>query len=1295
MNLHQPFLLVPNIRFNVYLGQTFIMSEHFGMYHPKFVGFTTLRQGENVKAQNELMNCQGIRRARLKYFSKETYDEATRREADIKDEGPRITPRRGSTYEGETNSVIYTMESEVTKPKEDDKKGKLPTATGLRSQREFQKVVDKYDIDPEDHKDIWEAYKCEGSAPIPVSNFVEGSGRVDTFYENWDIYYNTIDELIKVLNLSHLPEKELETIKNFLKSNMDVFSRHDLDIGTVTDYLAKVTLNDNVSHFEMKHVPIPRNLRKRVGIMLDEYEDKGIIGKADEEVLDPLISNLIPLKKGEDKIRVVLDDRPQNHFAKKNKSSHTSLFETLYSVDLNAEHFSTIDLSSSYYSIRLHPSCYRFFCFYFGDKLYNFKRTPMGFSDSHNYLARVLNKIFPNRQNMWIYLDDLIITHRGTLSEAVEDIIGVLTKLKNAGLKVSPKKAALFRESVIFLGFMLKRGKISIPDHKIQGIMAVPPPNNRMALRKFINSLSFFRTNIPNFSELTTDLAELVNRTDRTKAGYVAFRLTPELREKFELLKDAARRSLPLYQTNFDKPIYCFSDSSKQSTSFVAFQLDCDDKAWFENPELSETERNKMVMEAINAQNGPPKRFVFCSSRRLTKAERNYSVFKLEMIALAHGLLSAKALFSFAKLKVFVDAKSILFIRLCRSSSDQVARLAVFLSSFEMELFHIPSSQNFLSDYLSRLPRPEEAADTEEQNRFLTEKESNILLRHLMLPGDIVLPTELVKSMLDDESPRVNLPGKKSRRKQTQCKSIPAEASCPALKRPRKIKDFQFDIVCESEVNMVANEEEENEYNPLQNFVLSANIFKNGQMTIEDFIAAQENCKLIQGALERGRPKIVTEQGVKCVEVREESRPFMKKRIKAIIPDSLLRQYANTLHFDMHTFHHSPPQILRKIKQLFYILDESTVKKSIGGCYLCQSSTPITDSRQQYALQKLPEKPRVHLAFDICGAINEDTSKYKYIYLCIDLFSNYVLGAAAKTRTALEILNFFRMTILNYCIVKKITLDGEISLLQNKEFNDFLAFYNIERHRTSWNNPEANGHVERQMFNVKRSVRILSTCHGSWSKYLPYLIASINNTCTSYGYSPSQVAFGEETLPRGDLIELRTDYSNTKEYMDQLKPFIEGVRKQHKKKKEQRIKSNLLYINKRRGKKDFVTGDAVILQSLHLTSGRGMKAIGAPGLIIDICKSGKSALVENILTHRVVKYNFSYLKRITTPILSKLPDEWKRRIEEISEAAPRDSSSQETQDGGSQEEVGPKQYSQTLGEEDSVEREPSPAFFGF
>ena len=759
--------------------------------------------------------------------------------------------------------------------------------------------------------------------------------------------------------------------------------------------------------------------------------------------------------------------------------------------------------------------------------------------------------------------------------------------------------------------------------------------------------MSFFRSNIPNFAELTLDLAELVTKSDRKKKDCTPFKFLPEHLEKFKQLKLAIKHSLPLYEVNFDKPIYTFSDASKRSISFVAFQLDIDDNKWFEDNSLTDAQKNEKVIAAVTTEGGPKKRFIFCSSRKLTKSERNYSVYKLELLSLSQGLLSARAIFSFANIKAFVDARSLLYVRMCRSSSEQIARISIFLSSFTIDLFHVPSDLNFLSDYLSRISYPEDDTEETEYSRLLTEKESSAIIKELTLPQTLVLPSELVNKILNQESVRVNLPEVKSRRKKL-CKALPPKATCPNIKKQRKIKDFQIDLAPTAEVNAIDAEENDVE-NHLQDFVITTNIFRKGFISREDFILAQHSCAKLQEVISSGRPKTRVVEGIIGVDTKKRTGSQPLGSWKPIIPQKLLIHYSTSLHYDWYSFHHSAPSLLRKIKQKFYVLDGGVIKEAISGCWSCQTAMPSMDTKQNFALQRLPDRPRVHLAFDICGAVSEEASGFKYIFIAIDLFSNLVIGAAFKTKTAKDIITFFRLSVLNYSLIQKITTDGEISLLQCQEFNDFLQKYNISRIRTSWNSPESNGAAERVMATVKKSVRILTSCHGCWSDYLPYLIMSINNTTMTFGYSANQITYGDDFFPHNELLALDENLTNTQEYFFKLKEFVEAARRQHKRKKDLRIKSNLLYINKRRTKKDFKIGDVVLLQNLHLSAGRGLKMTGTPGVILEICKSGKSALVQSLSTNRILKYNFSYLKKVSKPVFSRLPDDWKRKIEEIAE----------------------------------------------
>ena len=58
--------------------------------------------------------------------------------------------------------------------------------------------MDRFNIEPEAREELWMSYKKYGKTPIPVSNFVEESGKVDTFNEISETFYNSLDELVAV-----------------------------------------------------------------------------------------------------------------------------------------------------------------------------------------------------------------------------------------------------------------------------------------------------------------------------------------------------------------------------------------------------------------------------------------------------------------------------------------------------------------------------------------------------------------------------------------------------------------------------------------------------------------------------------------------------------------------------------------------------------------------------------------------------------------------------------------------------------------------------------------------------------------------------------------------------------------------------------------------------------------------------------------------------------------------------------------------------------------------------------------
>ena len=114
---------------------------------------------------------------------------------------------------------------------------------------------------------------------------------------------------------------------------MNLFSRHQHDVGKVEWYTAKIELNQDTKNYSVKHSPIPRHLKPKVRHILRKFHENGIVGYCD--ALNPLVTNLLAVKKGVNDVRLVLDMRLCNYFTKRTRSNIHSLPAIIRSTDLS------------------------------------------------------------------------------------------------------------------------------------------------------------------------------------------------------------------------------------------------------------------------------------------------------------------------------------------------------------------------------------------------------------------------------------------------------------------------------------------------------------------------------------------------------------------------------------------------------------------------------------------------------------------------------------------------------------------------------------------------------------------------------------------------------------------------------------------------------------------------------------------------------------------------------------------------------------------------------------------------
>jgi len=133
-------------------------------------------------------------------------------------------------------------------------------------------------------------------------------------------------------------------------------------------------------------------------------------------------------------------------------------------------------------------------------------------------------------------------------------------------------------------------------------------------------------------------------------------------------------------------------------------------------------------------------------SRLFTTQERSLSIFKKEVLALLYTLKALEFyLRSANKVIILIDAKSIIYLRLCRSSEGILLQFSLELSKLNAEIHHVPGPENIVSDVLSR--QHKDIKDILEETKYksvLSEREAEKLLSRLSIPvGKVFTPTEV------------------------------------------------------------------------------------------------------------------------------------------------------------------------------------------------------------------------------------------------------------------------------------------------------------------------------------------------------------------------------------------------------------------------------------------------------------------------------------------------------------------------------------------------------------------------
>ena len=531
-------------------------------------------------------------------------------------------------------------------------------------------------------------------------------------------YFDPPGEGVLMPDLEHLPLETRAKFDQLFRANLDLLSQHQFDIGTCTfppvhiETYPGVTCQDQPRGYSPEERQVMweyiDNLLK-AGIV-EEMETESawnhninLVGKSVEGThkLDRsghgMTRKEMLLKHG---ARFTSDLRSVN--ASLPEIKLTSLPKFLEVIPLlTGKTLATFDIRAGYFSVKMDDASKDIFAFQIDNRYFRYCRLVQGFKNSvaifNNLMSRVFSrtawdkyraqhdslKHIPYEQTFSIYLDDLIIAapNLSTLFLCTEF---ACLCIKNAGLKLHPKKVQIDRETMEVLGFEIntKRGTFRIASKRAQAFLTWCFPRSKSAIVSRLASCQYFNICMPAIKHVLFALTLLAkSKHDKLSVKIIHKR-------EFLAMKLLAAMQIEMHLPNLDEPLYASSDASFSSYAGCIMQR--------QHLQLGEGKFSK------------EKHLVMCGamSKNFKQVDLQRAIYSKETIGLVQTLRTFEYWIRAALCTVFsTDCKSLEYIGRLRHQDSKMFSSALFLATFGRIYFVHSRGSHFLvsaADLLSR-----------------------------------------------------------------------------------------------------------------------------------------------------------------------------------------------------------------------------------------------------------------------------------------------------------------------------------------------------------------------------------------------------------------------------------------------------------------------------------------------------------------------------------------------------------------------------------------------------------------
>lgn len=283
-----------------------------------------------------------------------------------------------------------------------------------------------------------------------------------------------------------------------------------------------------------------------------------------------------------------------------------------------------------------------------------------------------MDTIFSGKDKSFVlpYMDDIIIFSQ-TKEEHIEHLNYVFMKLLANNIYLNKKKCKFLETEVKMLGNIVSHKKVKPNPEKVNAIKNYKKPDTIKELRAFLGLANQMRHFIKNFADIINALNSMLE--GQSKRSVKKIKWTKDSLEAFEVTKriitDITFRSQP----DFTKKFILTTDASNAAIGAILSQ------------ELIEGEEQ----------------VIYFYSRKMSKAEQNYSVTDKELLAVVKGINHFRHYLNGKEFVLKTDHKALECLNKSTELSSRLMRWALHLQEYKFKLTYIEGDKN-AADGLSR-----------------------------------------------------------------------------------------------------------------------------------------------------------------------------------------------------------------------------------------------------------------------------------------------------------------------------------------------------------------------------------------------------------------------------------------------------------------------------------------------------------------------------------------------------------------------------------------------------------------